>query len=74
MKNWLERLKITLIEENIENLEKLIDDFNPKNASNDELNQAKALLDEAFVLMQNKKAILALNIQKLQRAKEFLKA
>lgn len=36
-----------------------------------ELRQAKALMDEALTLMQNKKNKVAVQIQKIQKAKKF---
>ncbi|NDJ26872.1 MULTISPECIES: hypothetical protein [unclassified Campylobacter] len=74
MQAWLSNLKLAVIEEDISALEDLLDSFAPQNMNTQELIEAKALIEEAFVLMQNKKAVLAVNMKKFQRAKEFLKS
>ncbi|WP_143116811.1 hypothetical protein [Campylobacter sp. MIT 97-5078] len=74
MQAWLSNLKLAIIEEDINALEDLLDSFAPQNMNTQELIEAKALIEEAFVLMQNKKAVLAVNMKKIQRAKEFLKS
>lgn len=73
MKKWLDEFKLALIDEDFEILEKLLDEFKPENENLEQLKQAKALCDEAFILMQNKKSILASHIEELRKAKEFFK-
>lgn len=70
MKQWLNDFKIAIIEENIDEIERLLDE-DIKSNDMDTLIQAKALIDEAFELLKNKKDILAPKIQKLKNAKRF---
>ena len=70
MKHWLNDFKLALIDEDINEIERLLD-AKIKSDDIDELTQAKALIDQAFELIKNKKDLLAPRIQKLQNAKRF---
>lgn len=70
MKHWLNDFKLALIDEDISEIERLLD-TKIKSDDIDELKQAKALIDQAFELIKNKKDLLAPRIQKLQNAKRF---
>ncbi len=70
MKHWLNDFKLALIDEDINEIERLLD-TKIKSDDIDELTQAKALIDQAFELIKNKKDLLAPRIQKLQNAKRF---
>lgn len=84
---WLDSFKLALIEENVARLEELLDTLDLKeylknNAENanlkEELNeilpQLEALLKEASTLLSTKKETQALEIQKLQKAINYIKA
>lgn len=73
MQTWLNKLKIALAEEDVEELGRLFTQ-KPPNASTDELYQALALSNEALSLVEKKKNALANTINKIKTAKEFLKA
>ncbi|ASQ30338.1 hypothetical protein CAV_0671 [Campylobacter avium LMG 24591] len=70
MQQWINDFKLAIIDEDVNSIEKLLD---TKISSTDmnELRQAKALMDEALTLMQNKKNKVAVQIQKIQKAKKF---
>lgn len=70
MQQWINDFKLAIIDEDVNSIEKLLD---TKISSTDmnELGQAKALMDEALTLMQNKKNKVAVQIQKIQKAKKF---
>lgn len=70
MQQWINDFKLAIIDEDVNSIEKLLD---TKISSTDmnELRQAKALMDEALTLMQNRKNKVAVQIQKIQKAKKF---
>ena len=70
MQQWINDFKLAIIDEDVNSIEKLLD---TKISSTDmnELRQAKALMDDALTLMQNKKNKVAVQIQKIQKAKKF---
>ena len=70
MQQWINDFKLAIIDEDVNYIEKLL---NTKISSTDmnELRKAKALMDEALTLMQNKKNKVAVQIQKIQKAKKF---
>ncbi|EAK4846180.1 hypothetical protein C3G49_02550 [Campylobacter coli] len=89
MKQWLSDFKLALIQEDINKLESLLNtldlkkmledlarDFQSdelKDKLNDNLEQMRALLQEAIVLMNAKKNSKACEIQKIQKALKYFK-
>ncbi len=89
MKQWLSDFKLALIQEDIDKLESLLNaldlkkmledlarDFQSdelKDKLNDNLEQMRALLQEAIVLMNAKKNSKACEIQKIQKALKYFK-
>lgn len=89
MKQWLSDFKLALIQEDIDKLESLLNmldlkkmledlvrDFQSdelKDKLNDNLEQMRALLQEAIVLMSAKKNSKACEIQKIQKALKYFK-
>ncbi len=89
MKQWLNDFKLALIQEDIDKLESLLNtldlkkmledlarDFQSdelKDKLNDNLEQMRALLQEAIVLMNAKKNSKACEIQKIQKALKYFK-
>ncbi|HEB9316313.1 TPA: hypothetical protein RZK42_000568 [Campylobacter coli] len=89
MKQWLSDFKLALIQEDIDKLESLLNtldlkkmledlarDFQSdelKDKLNDNLEQMRALLQEAIVLMNTKKNSKACEIQKIQKALKYFK-
>ncbi|ECR6749025.1 hypothetical protein IO479_001069 [Campylobacter coli] len=89
MKQWLNDFKLALIQEDVDKLESLLDaldlkkmledfakDFQAdelKDRLNDNLEQMRALLQEAVVLMNAKKNSKACEIQKIQKALKYFK-
>ncbi|EAI0653013.1 hypothetical protein E0287_05260 [Campylobacter coli] len=89
MKQWLNDFKLALIQEDVDKLESLLDaldlkkmledfakDFQGdelKDRLNDNLEQMRALLQEAVVLMNAKKNSKACEIQKIQKALKYFK-
>lgn len=89
MKQWLSDFKLALIQEDIDKLENLLNtldlkkmledlvrDFQSdelKDKLNDNLEQMRALLQEAIVLMNAKKNSKACEIQKIQKALKYFK-
>ncbi|HEH4645506.1 TPA: hypothetical protein SG361_001276 [Campylobacter coli] len=89
MKQWLSDFKLALIQEDIDKLESLLNtldlkkmlehlarDFQSdelKDKLNDNLEQIRALLQEAIVLMNAKKNSKACEIQKIQKALKYFK-
>ncbi len=89
MKQWLSDFKLALIQEDIDKLESLLNtldlkkmledlarDFQSdelKDKLNDNLEQMRALLQEAIVLMNAKKNSKACEIQKFQKALKYFK-
>ncbi|EAI3822821.1 hypothetical protein XJ45_00740 [Campylobacter coli] len=89
MKQWLSDFKLALIQEDIDKLESLLNtldlkkmledlarDFQSdelKDKLNDNLEQVRALLQEAIVLMNAKKNSKACEIQKIQKALKYFK-
>ncbi len=89
MKQWLSDFKLALIQEDIDKLESLLNtldlkkmledlarDFQSddlKDKLNDNLEQMRALLQEAIVLMNVKKNSKACEIQKIQKALKYFK-
>ncbi len=89
MKQWLNDFKLALIQEDIDKLEsllntldlkKMLEDFardfqsdDLKDKLNDNLEQMRALLQEAIVLMNAKKNSKACEIQKIQKALKYFK-
>ncbi|HEB9288703.1 TPA: hypothetical protein RZK18_000602 [Campylobacter coli] len=89
MKQWLSDFKLALIQEDIDKLESLLNtldlkkmledlarDFQSdelKDKLNDNLEQMRALLQEALALMNAKKNSKACEIQKIQKALKYFK-
>ncbi|EGK8254673.1 hypothetical protein IO478_000149 [Campylobacter coli] len=89
MKQWLSDFKLALIQEDIDKLESLLNtldlkkmledlarDFQSdelKDKLNDNLEQMRALLQEAIALMNAKKNSKACEIQKIQKALKYFK-
>ncbi|EAI6906699.1 hypothetical protein CII61_02195 [Campylobacter coli] len=89
MKQWLSDFKLALIQEDIDKLDSLLNtldlkkmledlarDFQSdelKDKLNDNLEQMRALLQEAIVLMNAKKNSKACEIQKIQKALKYFK-
>ncbi|HED6631193.1 TPA: hypothetical protein SHD90_000789 [Campylobacter coli] len=89
MKQWLNDFKLALIQEDIDKLESLLNtldlkkmlehlarDFQSdelKDKLNDNLEQMRALLQEAIILMNAKKNSKACEIQKIQKALKYFK-
>ncbi|HEB7541228.1 TPA: hypothetical protein SB591_000617 [Campylobacter coli] len=89
MKQWLSDFKLALIQEDVNKLEGLLNtldlkkmledlarDFQSdelKDKLNDNLSQVKALLQEAVVLISEKKNSKACEIQKIQKALKYFK-
>ncbi|EAH5483891.1 hypothetical protein EBL07_04600 [Campylobacter coli] len=89
MKQWLSDFKLALIQEDIDKLESLLNtldlkkmlehlarDFQSdelKDKLNDNLEQMRALLQEAIILMNAKKNSKACEIQKIQKALKYFK-
>ncbi|EAH8148116.1 hypothetical protein GS420_03365 [Campylobacter coli] len=89
MKQWLSDFKLALIQEDIDKLESLLNtldlkkmledlarDFQSdelKDKLNDNLEQTRALLQEAIALMNAKKNSKACEIQKIQKALKYFK-
>ncbi|HEB9307730.1 TPA: hypothetical protein RZK36_000764 [Campylobacter coli] len=89
MKQWLSDFKLALIQEDVNKLEGLLNtldlkkmledlarDFQSdelKDKLNDNLRQIKALLQEAVVLISEKKNSKACEIQKIQKALKYFK-
>lgn len=89
MKQWLSDFKLALIQEDIDKLESLLNtldlkkmledlarDFQSdelKDKLDDNLEQMRALLQEAIVLMNAKKNSKACEIQKIQKALKYFK-
>lgn len=70
MQQWINDFKLAIIDEDVNSIEKLLD-TKISSTNMNELRQAKALMDEALTLMQNKKNKVAVQIQKIQKAKKF---
>lgn len=73
MKTWLDKFKLALIEENVNILEELINNF-PNDIEKEKLSEAKALIEEAIKLISDKKDAVAMEIHKFKRALEYTKA
>ncbi|EHV0338036.1 hypothetical protein KZ082_000069 [Campylobacter jejuni] len=82
MKQWLSDFKLALIQEDVNKLENLLDeldmkafseDFLKENA-NDVFYQVQALLQEAVILIEQKKKTKAIEIQKFQKALTYFKS
>lgn len=71
MRDWIEELKIAIIEENMDRLIALSDDI-PKTDDIDLAVKASALMQEAIKLAQEKKSILNSEMEKLNKAKHYL--
>lgn len=90
MKQWLSDFKLALIQEDINNLENLLNKLDMKtfvtnlvNESpskdlkenvNDVFYQVQALLKEAIVLIEQKKNLKGIEIQKFQKALTYFKS
>ncbi|EAH7776042.1 hypothetical protein EPG14_00160 [Campylobacter coli] len=90
MKQWLSDFKLALIQEDVNKLESLLNaldlkkmledlarDFQNdelKDKLNDNLGQIKALLQEAVILIEQKKKTKAVEIQKFQKALTYFKS
>lgn len=70
-KTWTSEFKLALINEDIASLEKLLDSIDYKEV---DLNEAKALTQEAIKLISKKKDAQATEIQKIQKARKYIKA
>ena len=83
-KTWLNKFKLALVEEDIEGLERLLDELdykalatnlaNDKEVLNETLHQIRALMQEAIELINSKKDKKAIEIQKFKKALTYLKA
>ena len=70
--SWLNKLKIAVIEENIENIDaltKTIPDFDTL----DKAQEALSLLQTAILLVNEEKDKIAINMDKIRKTKEYLK-
>lgn len=91
MKQWLNNFKLALIQEDIDKLERLLNELDIKNfvknlvksqpseemlkeSVNDIFYQVQALLQEAVVLIEQKKKTKAVEIQKFQKALTYFKS
>ncbi|ECP7275721.1 hypothetical protein OLO84_07735 [Campylobacter jejuni] len=91
MKQWLNDFKLALIQEDIDKLERLLNELDIKNfvknlaksqpseemlkeSVNDVFYQVQALLQEAIVLINQKKKTKTSEIQKFQKALTYFKS
>lgn len=91
MKQWLNDFKLALIQEDIDKLERLLNELDIKNfvknlaksqlseemlkeSVNDKFYQVQALLQEAVVLIEQKKKTKAVEIQKFQKALTYVRS
>lgn len=66
---WFEEFKLALIEEDVEQIERLSSKLS---FDENKLEELKALIQESINLVQLKKNELASEMQKLQRAREYI--
>ncbi|WP_331773988.1 hypothetical protein [Sulfurospirillum sp. 1612] len=69
---WLNKLKIAVIEENIENINALTTTI-PNFDSLDKAQEALSLLQTAISLVKREQHKIALNMDKIRKTKEYLK-
>ncbi|MDX1809870.1 MAG: hypothetical protein R3331_10050 [Sulfurospirillaceae bacterium] len=69
---WLNDLKIAIIEENIENINKSIMEL-PNFQDIDKAKEALSLLEEAIKVVSKEKDKVLKTMNKIQKTKEFLK-
>jgi len=68
---WINQLKIAIIEKNETKIEELMADF-PMFSSQEEMEKAAYLMQEAYDLLVSEKEIVAANLLKIKKQKEFL--
>lgn len=69
---WLNDLKIAVIEENIENINKAIQEL-PNFQDLDKAKEALSLLEEAMKLVNKEREKVLKTMNKIKKTKEFLK-
>jgi len=70
--SWLNKLKIAVIEENIENINALTKTV-PNFDTLDKAQEALSLLQAAFLLVNKEKDKIAVSMDKIRKTKEYLK-
>lgn len=70
-KQWIKNLKLSIIEENIDLLEKQINNF-PQEFLKEDLEEITALIQEGLNLMEKKKFDLSQDMEKLKQIRTYL--
>ncbi len=69
---WLNDLKIAVIEENIDKIEKLMNIFPDSFENTAKANEALALTKRAIEIIENKKAQTLKEMKKIKKIREFV--
>lgn len=70
-KQWIKNLKLSIIEENIDLLEKQINNF-PQQFLREDLEEMTALIQEGLKLMEKKKFDLSQDMEKLKQIRTYV--
>lgn len=71
--NWLNSLKIAIVEKNIDRIEELMGTM-PEFESVDDMKSASALLEESMIIVQGERLDLSKKMIELKKSKKFLQA